>query len=191
MVYDSRPLRNPFGTMQPAAQAAGCFGCPANGELAPRTTDNENRQEVRRTGGCMIPKGCPDPRGRPRDAASAAPRNLVHPRIVLSPTSRTSAPPMDIQNAPPRAPRALQYRAMAHRNLPHSARKRHPRAAVWRRALSWTSFKVILIGREGTFFALIDVNCLITNYYDETHTSMSFVFYESIRICTAYCSRQS
>lgn len=80
--------------MQPAAQAAGCFCCPANGELAPRTTDNENRQEVRRTGGCMIPKGCPDPRGRPRDAASAAPRNLVHPRIVLSPTSRTSAPPL-------------------------------------------------------------------------------------------------
>ena len=78
--------------MQPAAQAAGCFCCPANGELAPRTTDNENRQEVRRTGGCMIPKGCPDPRGRPRDAASAAPRNLVHPRIVLSPNSRTSAP---------------------------------------------------------------------------------------------------
>ena len=58
-------------------------------------------------------------------------------------------------------------------------------------AFSWTSFKVILIGREGTFFALIDVNCLITNFYDETHTSMSFVFYESIRICTAYCSSQS
>ena len=58
-------------------------------------------------------------------------------------------------------------------------------------AFSWTSFKVILRGRGGTFFALIDVNCLITNFYDETHTSMSFVFYESIRICTAYCSRQS
>ena len=81
-----RPLRNPFGTMQPAAQAAGCFCCPANGELAPRTTDNENRQEVRRTGGCMIPKGCPDPRGRPRDAASAAPRNLVLSAIILAKT---------------------------------------------------------------------------------------------------------
>ena len=29
-----------------------------------------------RPGGCES-KGCPDPRGRPRDAASAAPRNLV------------------------------------------------------------------------------------------------------------------
>ena len=52
---------NPFGTMQPAAQAAGCFCCPADGELAHRTTDNENRQEVRRTAGCMIPKGLPGP----------------------------------------------------------------------------------------------------------------------------------
>ena len=58
-------------------------------------------------------------------------------------------------------------------------------------AFSWTSFKVILIGREGTFFALIDVNCLISIFYYETHTSMSSVFYESVRICTAYCGRQS
>ena len=29
---------------------------------------------------------------------------------AFSPTSRTSAPPMDIQNAPPRAPRAGQWR---------------------------------------------------------------------------------
>ena len=84
-----------------------------------------------------------------------------------------------------------RYRAMAHRNHPHSARKRHLGAAVWRRALSWTSFKAILIGREGTFFALIDVNCLISIFYYETHTSMSSVFYESVRICTAHCCRQS
>ena len=58
-------------------------------------------------------------------------------------------------------------------------------------AFSWTSFKVILIGRGGTFFALIDVNCLISIFYYETHTSMSSVFYESVRICTAYCYRQS
>ena len=77
-VYDSRPLRNPFGTMQPAAQAAGCFCCPADEELAPRTTDNENRQEVRRTDGCMIPKGLPGPpraapRCRKRSAAESRP----------------------------------------------------------------------------------------------------------------------
>lgn len=60
---------------------------------------------------------------------------------AFSPNSRTSAVPIGIQNAPPRAPRA-----MAHRNYPHSARKRHLGAAVWRIALSRTSFKVILIG---------------------------------------------
>ena len=58
-----------------------------------------------RPGGCES-KGLPGPPRAARDAASAAPRNLVHPHIVLSPNSRTSAPPMDIQNAPPRAPRA-------------------------------------------------------------------------------------
>ena len=58
-------------------------------------------------------------------------------------------------------------------------------------AFSWTSFKVILIGREGIFFALIEVNCLISIFYYETHTSISSVFYESVRICTAYCGRQS
>ncbi len=55
----------------------------------------------------------------------------------------------------------------------------------------WRSFKVILRGRGGTFFALIDVNCLISIFYYETHTSMSSVFHESVRICTAYCGRQS
>ena len=83
-----------------------------------------------------------------------------------------------------------RYRAMAHRNHPRSARKRHLGAAVWRRALSWTSFKVFLIGRGGTYFALIETGNY-HNYYDETHSSMSSVFYESIRICTAYCYRQS
>ena len=73
--------------MQPAAQAAGCFCCPADGELAHRTTDNENRQEVRRTDGCMIPKGLPGPpraapRCRKRSAAESRPqRSSVLPRI--------------------------------------------------------------------------------------------------------------
>lgn len=73
--------------MQPAAQAAGCFCCPADGELAHRTTDNENRQEVRRTDGCMVPKGRKDPRGRhrdsdgPRPAESRPQRSSVLPRI--------------------------------------------------------------------------------------------------------------
>ena len=77
----------PFGTMQPAAQAAGCFCCPADGELAHRTTGNENRQEVRRTDGCMIPKGLPGPpraapRCRKRSAAESRPqRSSVLPRI--------------------------------------------------------------------------------------------------------------
>jgi hypothetical protein len=67
--------------MQPAAQAAGCFCCPADGELAHRTTDNENRQEVRRTDGCMIPKGLPGPpraapRCRKRSAAESRPQIL-------------------------------------------------------------------------------------------------------------------
>ena len=68
--------------MQPAAQAAGCFCCPADGELAHRTTDNENRQEVRRTDGCMIPKGLPGPpraapRCRKRSAAESRPQILL------------------------------------------------------------------------------------------------------------------
>ena len=73
--------------MQPAAQAAGCFCCPADGVFAHRTTGNENRQEVRRTDGCMIPKGLPGPpraapRCRKRSAAESRPqRSSVLPCI--------------------------------------------------------------------------------------------------------------
>ena len=176
--------------MQPAAQAAGCFCCPADGELAHRTADNENRQEVRRTDGCMVPKGLPGPpraapRCRKRSAAESRPsshRPLANQPHIGTPHGHTKRPTSCAKG---------RYRAMAHRNHPHSARKRHLSAAAWRRALSWTSFKVILRGRGGTFFALIDVNCLISIFYYETHTSMSSVFYESVRICTAYCGRQS
>ena len=98
-----RPLRNPLIHSQ--LHSSWLFSCAADGELAHRTTCTETDTRAVRPDGCES-KGCPDPRGRPRDAASVAPRNLVHPHIVLSPNSRTSAPPMDIQNAPPRAPRA-------------------------------------------------------------------------------------
>ena len=60
-----RPLRNPFGTMQPAAQAAGCFCCTAAGKLAWPTSDNGNRQEVRRTDGGIAPKVARTPAGGP------------------------------------------------------------------------------------------------------------------------------
>ena len=51
MSLDFRPLRKAKHS-QPAAQAAGCFCCTAAGKLAWPTSDNGNRQEVRRTDGC-------------------------------------------------------------------------------------------------------------------------------------------
>ena len=91
---------------QPAAQQLAVFVDRPRRKLAYiRGWAAETDIRAVRPGGCES-KGLPGPPRAARDAASAAPRNLVHPHIVLSPNSRTSAPPMDIQNAPPRAPRA-------------------------------------------------------------------------------------
>ena len=68
---------------------------------------------------------------------------------AFSPNSRTSAPLWTYRT--PHLVRQGPYWAMASRNYPHSARKRHLGAAVWRRALSWTSIRVILIGRWALF----------------------------------------
>ena len=75
----SRPLRNPL--IHSRLHSSWLFSCAADGELAHRTTDNENRQEVRRTDGCMIPKGLPGlpraaPRCRKRSAAESRPPGL-------------------------------------------------------------------------------------------------------------------
>ena len=136
-----------------------------------------------RPGGCES-KGCPDPRGR-QEMPQAQRRGISS--ILTSSSRQTAAHRHPLWTY--KTPHLVRQGPISGNGAPQPPAQ--PSAAVWRRALSWTSFKVILIGREGTFFALIDVNCLITNFYDETHTSMSFVFYESIRICTAYCSRQS
>ena len=52
--------------------------------------------------------------------------------------------------------------AMAHRNHRRSAHMALSRAVAWRIPLLWTSFRVILIGRRGTIFALIETYCLIS-----------------------------
>ena len=69
-----RPLRNPLIHSQ--LHSSWLFSCAADGELAHRTTCTETDTRAVRPDGCES-KGCPDPRGRPRDAASAAQRNLV------------------------------------------------------------------------------------------------------------------
>ena len=86
----------------PALLAPGCFGMRRTRARSWTTYTKTARTTVRSWAVAWLP----GPPWAARDAASAAPRNLVHPHIVLSPNSRTSAPPMDIQNAPPRAPRA-------------------------------------------------------------------------------------
>ena len=109
---------------------------------------------------------------------------------VLSPTSRTSAPPMDIQNAPPRAARAdfgMWRTATTHTAHESGISVRLFDEERYRGPHSRSSWEV-----EGHFFC-IDRRKTgnYHNYYDETHTSISSVFFESIRICTAYCCRQS
>ena len=123
----SRPLRNPL--IHSRLHSSWLFSCAADGELAHRTTDNENRQEVRRTDGCMIPKGLPGPpraapRCRKRSAAESRPsshRPLAKQPHIGTPYGHTKRPTSCAKG---------RYRAMAHRNHPHSARKRHLGAAV-------------------------------------------------------------
>ena len=170
----------------PALIAPGCFGMRRTRARSWTTYTKTARTTVRSWAVAWLP-GPPRaaPRCRKRSAAESRPsshRPLAKQPHIGTPYGHTKRPTSCAKG---------RYRAMAHRNHPHSARKRHLSAAAWRRALSWTSFKVILRGRGGTFFALIDVNCLISIFYYETHTSMSSVFYESVRICTAYCYRQS
>ena len=67
--------------------SAGLFWYASDGELAHRTMHAETARTTVRSWAVARLQG-----SLPRDAASAAPRNLVRPHIDFSPNSRTSAP---------------------------------------------------------------------------------------------------
>ena len=127
---------------QPAAKAAGCFRHTA--DASSLVDDVWRKQTLGPSGPAAVNHIIArTPREGAEIAAAPGRRNLALPNISLSPSSRTSAPPMGKQNALSCAPRAD--------------------IGLWRTATIDMAHKrpvpVRLFGQWGTVFALIETYC--------------------------------
>ena len=141
-----------------------------------------------RPGGCES-KGLPGPRGR-QEMPQAQRRGISS--ILTSSSRQTAAHRHPLWTY--KTPHLVRQGPISGNGAPQPPAQRTEAASqcgCLTKSVIMDFFQGHLERPRGTFFALIDVNYLISNIYDETHSSMSSVFHESVRICTAYCGRQS